>query len=144
MPRCAGCWRPSSSSASSTPRNACRGRGLSAAIIDCDAHRAIARQAAVESIVLLKNNGVLPLRRDHESILVTGPTAANTQRLLGDYFGVSSRLVTLLEGITEFAAEGCRVVYRTGLPPAGRAGPRGQLHLPHRRRVRDHDRRARP
>jgi beta-glucosidase len=96
---------------------------LSPSIIDCDAHRAIARQAAVESIVLLKNNGVLPLRRDHESILVTGPTAANTSALLGNYFGVSSRLVTLLEGITEFAAEGCRVVYRTGCPLQGRAAP---------------------
>jgi beta-glucosidase len=96
---------------------------LSASIIDCDAHRAIARQAAVESIVLLKNNGVLPLRRDHESILVTGPTAANTSALLGNYFGVSSRLVTLLEGITESAAEGCRVVYRTGCPLQGRAAP---------------------
>jgi beta-glucosidase len=80
-------------------------------------------RAAVESIVLLKNNGVLPLRRDHESILVTGPTAANTSALLGDYFGVSSRLITLLEGITESAAEGCRVVYRTGCPLLGPAAP---------------------
>jgi beta-glucosidase len=92
-------------------------------IIDCDAHRALSRRAAVESIVLLKNNGVLPLRRDHESILVTGPTAANTSALLGDYFGVSSRLITLLEGITESAAEGCRVVYRTGCPLLGPAAP---------------------
>jgi beta-glucosidase len=85
-------------------------------IIDCDAHRAVSRQAAVESVVLLKNNGVLPLRRDHESVLVTGPTAANTCALLGDYFGISSRLVTLMEGITEAVAEGCRIVYRTGCP----------------------------
>jgi beta-glucosidase len=85
-------------------------------VIDCDAHRAVSRQAAVESIVLLKNNGVLPLRRDHESVLVTGPTAANTCALLGDYFGISSRLITLMEGITEAVSEGCRIVYRTGCP----------------------------
>ena len=85
-------------------------------IIDCEAHRALSREAAVESIVLLKNNGILPLRRDHESILVTGPTAANTCALLGDYFGISSRLITLLEGITESVSEGCRIVYRTGCP----------------------------
>ncbi len=85
-------------------------------IIDCDAHRAVSRQAAVESIVLLKNNGILPLRRDHESVLVTGPTAANTCALLGDYFGISSRLVTLMEGITEAVDEGCRIVFRTGCP----------------------------
>jgi beta-glucosidase len=85
-------------------------------VIDCDAHRAVSRQAAVESIVLLKNNGILPLRRDHESVLVTGPTAANTCALLGDYFGISSRLVTLMEGITEAVDEGCRIVFRTGCP----------------------------
>jgi beta-glucosidase len=92
-------------------------------IIDCDAHRSVARQAAVESIVLLKNNGVLPLRKDHESILVTGPTAANTCALLGDYFGISARLVTLVEGITESVAEGCRIVYRTGCPLVGDPAP---------------------
>jgi len=85
-------------------------------IIDCDAHRAVSRQAAVESIVLLKNNGILPLRRNHESVLVTGPTAANTSALLGDYFGISARLVTLMEGITEAVDEGCRIVFRTGCP----------------------------
>jgi beta-glucosidase len=93
------------------------------AIIDCDAHRAISRQAAVESIVLLKNNGILPLRRNHESVLVTGPTAANTSALLGDYFGISARLVTLMEGITEAVDEGCRIVYRTGCPLLGAPAP---------------------
>jgi beta-glucosidase len=92
-------------------------------IVDCDAHRAVSRQAAVESIVLLKNNGILPLRRDHESVLVTGPTAANTCALLGDYFGISSRLITLMEGITEAVDEGCRIVFRTGCPLLGAPAP---------------------
>jgi len=92
-------------------------------IIDCDAHRKLARRAAVESIVLLKNNGVLPLRADHESILVTGPTGANAAVLLGNYYGISPRLITLIEGITERAAEGCRVVYRTGCPLSGPMAP---------------------
>jgi beta-glucosidase len=94
-----------------------------ASIIDSEAHRKVSREAAAESIVLLKNNGVLPLRRDPESILVTGPTAANTCALLGDYFGISSRLVTLLEGITAFVPEGCRIVYRTGCPLLSAAAP---------------------
>ena len=96
---------------------------LPAAIIDSPPHRALARAAAVQSFVLLKNNGVLPLREDHESILVTGPTAANTTALLGNYFGLSPRLVTLLEGLTARAREGCRVVYRTGCPITGAMSP---------------------
>ena len=92
-------------------------------VIDCDAHRALSREAAVESIVLLKNNGILPLRPDYESILVAGPTAASTTVLLGNYYGFSPRLVTLAEGILERAPEGCRVVYRTGCPLSSPMAP---------------------
>ncbi len=90
--------------------------GLSTEILDSPAHRELARRAAAESVVLLKNNGILPLRPDHESILVTGPTAANTTALLGNYYGLSPRLVTIAEGIMANSAEGCRTVYRTGCP----------------------------
>lgn len=97
--------------------------GTPGSIIDCDAHRALARHAAAESIVLLKNDGILPLRNDHESILVTGPTGASVTALLGNYYGISPRLVTIIEGITGRAKEGCRVVYRTGCPLDGPIAP---------------------
>jgi len=96
---------------------------LSPSIIDCAEHRTLARHAAAESIVLLKNNGILPLRRDQESILVAGPTADSIAVLLGNYYGVSSRLVTIAEGITERVAEGCRVSLRKGCPLLGAMSP---------------------
>ncbi len=95
----------------------------SPAIIDCPKHRALAREAAVESIVLLKNNGILPIRADCESVLVTGPTAANTTALLGNYYGFSPQLVTLAEGILERVPEGCRYVFRSGCPLSGPMAP---------------------
>lgn len=97
--------------------------GISAAVVDSDTHRALAREAAVESIVLLKNNGVLPLRADHESLLVTGPTAASVPALLGNYYGFSPRLITLAEGILERAPATCRVVYRMGCPLSSPMAP---------------------
>jgi beta-glucosidase len=92
-------------------------------VVDSEAHRKLARQAAVESMVLLKNNGVLPIAPDCESILITGPTAANTTALLGNYYGFSPRLVTLAEGLVERTPESCRVVYRTGCPLSGPMAP---------------------
>ena len=96
---------------------------IPASVIDCDEHRQLSRQTAVESIVLLKNNGVLPLRPDCESILVAGPTAASTPALLGNYYGFSPRLTTLAEGILGRAPEGCRVVYRMGCPLSSAMAP---------------------
>ena len=68
-------------------------------VIACEEHLKLSREAAAKSIVLLKNNGVLPLKKDIGSLFVTGPTAAHAQALLANYYGLSDDLRTILEGI---------------------------------------------
>ena len=81
-------------------------RTLGAKDVDTPAHRAIAKKAASESIVLLKNNNhLLPLSDKPKHVLVIGPAAADIQVLLGNYYGLNPRLVTILEGLSQKAAE---------------------------------------
>lgn len=66
--------------------------------LDSAAHRALARRLANESMVLLKNDGVLPLK-SVKNILVVGPLADQTAVLLGNYNGIPTHTVSALEGI---------------------------------------------
>ncbi|MDR2630323.1 MAG: glycoside hydrolase family 3 C-terminal domain-containing protein [Spirochaetaceae bacterium] len=71
-------------------------------VINCEKHRNLAREGAEKSIVLLKNrNQILPLDDSAKKILLIGPGAANPHTLLGNYYGITPRLVTLLEGLAE-------------------------------------------
>ncbi|MGV8025403.1 MAG: glycoside hydrolase family 3 C-terminal domain-containing protein [Anaerolineaceae bacterium] len=84
-------------------------------VIGCDKHRELAYQAAVESIVLLKNkNNILPIKSSVRKIFVTGPNATSTEVLLGNYYGFNERMITLLEGITGRIPEGMGMEYTTG------------------------------
>ena len=66
-------------------------------------HRALARTLADESMVLLKNDGVLPLKQGAIKIAVIGPLADQTKYLLGNYNGTPTHTVSVLEGLkTEF------------------------------------------
>jgi beta-glucosidase len=62
------------------------------------AHRALALNLARESMVLLKNNGVLPLKRP-KRIAVVGPLADQVDVLLGNYNGTPRNPVTVLDGL---------------------------------------------
>ncbi|NLY88642.1 MAG: glycoside hydrolase family 3 protein [Firmicutes bacterium] len=83
---------------------------------DAEDHRRLALEAAVKSIVLLKNeNSLLPLDRSKiRTIAVIGPNADNKRVLLGNYHGTPSRYVTALAGIREAAGPGINVIYAEG------------------------------
>lgn len=85
---------------------------------DSAAHRALARTAAQKSIVLLKNDGLLPLPKDLASIAVIGPNADDLTVLLGNYHGTPSRAVTPLEGIRRAVSPATAVYTAVGCESA--------------------------
>jgi beta-glucosidase len=86
--------------------------------VNNDYHQALALKMAEEGIVLLKNDGVLPLRKDTlKNLLVTGSNASSVDALLGNYHGVSSTMVTFTDGITKAAGPAIGVQYDLGCDP---------------------------
>jgi len=67
--------------------------------LDSAEHRAHARQLANESMVLLKNGGLLPLKPGIKKIAVVGPLADQTRPLLGNYAGQPTHIVSILDGL---------------------------------------------
>jgi beta-glucosidase len=75
-------------------------------VIDCPAHRSLAFEAARRSVVLLKNDGLLPLNKGLNKLAVIGPNADSLTVLLGTYNGTPSAYTTALDGIrNHFAGE---------------------------------------
>jgi beta-glucosidase len=80
-----------------------------------DYNRSLARQAARESIVLLKNeNDILPLKGDIKTIAVIGPNADNWEALVGNYNGIPKDPVTILDGIMAKASSCTEVIWAEG------------------------------
>jgi beta-glucosidase len=86
---------------------------------DCERHRALALECARESLVLLVNDGLLPLRRELGSIAVIGPNAADPRALLGNYHGTPSSFVTPLEGIRRAVSPATKVWFSEGCAAGG-------------------------
>lgn len=87
--------------------------------VNCsDYHNTMAREAARKSIVLLKNDGILPLNRHIKKIAVIGPNADNFEALIGNYNGIPMNPVTILDGIKNKTGETSEIVYAEGSPLA--------------------------
>ena len=80
--------------------------------LDSAEHRALARRMANEAMVLLKNDGVLPLK-SVKNIAVIGPLAEQTAVLLGNYNGTPTHTVSVLEG-TKKEFSGAKITYVAG------------------------------
>jgi beta-glucosidase len=91
---------------------------ITAEIVDSQKHRQLALKTAQKSIVLLKNkNNILPIKKDIRSIYVTGPSAANEEILLGNYYGLTSSTQTILDGIVSKVSIGTTINYKSGVLP---------------------------
>ncbi|MEY2935976.1 MAG: hypothetical protein RL033_6725 [Pseudomonadota bacterium] len=67
---------------------------------DSPPHRELARKAALESLVLLENRGALPIAQEVKKIALLGPTADDSEVLLGNYHGTPSLQFTLAQGLS--------------------------------------------
>ena len=83
--------------------------------IECKEHLAKAHEASLKSCVLLKNDGLLPLKEDElKTLAVIGPNANSRSALIGNYHGTSSRYITIAEGLQDALEGKARVLYSEG------------------------------
>ena len=82
-------------------------------VVECPEHYALAQRAALKSCVLLKNDGLLPLKKEG-TIGVIGPNANSRGALIGNYYGTSSSYITVLDAIRRQMEGKGRVLYSEG------------------------------
>ena len=76
---------------------------------------ALAKRASDEAVVMLKNDGILPVNKDKVKVIsVIGPNADARRPLMGNYYGTSSEYITVLEGIRKAAGDDVRILYSEG------------------------------
>ena len=84
-------------------------------VVECQEHIDLSLEAARRSFVLLKNDGLLPLNKsNYKTIGVIGPNSNSRAALVGNYEGISSEYITVLEGIKAYVGENVRVFHADG------------------------------
>jgi beta-glucosidase len=83
---------------------------------DSEAHRLLARTVAEKSMVLLKNDGTLPLKKSVKTIAVIGPNAAALAAIEGNYNAVPSHPVLPLAGVEAKFGGSAKILYAQGSP----------------------------
>lgn len=84
-------------------------------VVECKEHLKLSERTAAESFVLLKNDGILPLKKEElKTVAVIGPNAFRREPLVGNYHGTASEYVTILDGIREYLGEDVRILYSQG------------------------------
>ncbi len=84
-------------------------------VVECKEHLAKAHEASLKSCVLLKNDGLLPLKKESIKTLgVIGPNANSRVALIGNYHGTSSRYITIAEGLQDAMGDDVRVLCSEG------------------------------
>lgn len=84
-------------------------------LVECKEHIDLALDAAKNSFVLLKNDGILPLnKKDYKTISVIGPNSDSRRALIGNYEGLSSEYITVLEGIRQVVGDDIRLFHAEG------------------------------
>lgn len=84
-------------------------------VVACDSHRELSLRAARESIVMLKNDGLLPIKKDEiRSVAVIGVNGDSKEVLLGNYNGFPLEYHTVFKGLSDYLREGATVSYEQG------------------------------
>lgn len=84
-------------------------------VVESKKHLDIADKMTEESLVLLKNNNILPIdQQKYKTIGVIGPNANSRKALIGNYYGTSSQYITILEGLQREVSEDIRILYSEG------------------------------
>ncbi|HEX7652846.1 MAG TPA: glycoside hydrolase family 3 N-terminal domain-containing protein, partial [Verrucomicrobiae bacterium] len=84
---------------------------------DTPEHQAVALDIARQSLVLLKNRGILPLDRNRpHRLAVIGPNANSKSMLEGNYHGTASHPITILAGLRQLAGPNVQITYAMGCP----------------------------